>query len=257
MYTCTDVNEAVRIFTEKVQSVLDSLAPVKTVQVRTNYAPWISKTTLEMMKERDTAQHRATITKLDTDWAYYCQLRNQVTRVLKTEKSEWRIHKLKTMGKDSGLVWSNLKDWFGWQKQGPPTKLLSNGNIYTKPKDLTKIMNEHFIAKIAKHVSNLSPPQDDPISPIRRMMNFKQCSLVLKPLHPDQVDKIICDLKPKNSCGLDTIDSRILKLGKNQMLPAITHIVNLSISTQTFPKQWKEAKIIPLHKKKDTTLPDN
>ena len=90
VYSCTDVDEAVRIFTEKVQSVLDSLAPVKTVQVRTNYAPWISKTTLEMMKERDTAQHRATTTKLDTDWAYYCQLRNQVTRVLKTVKSEWK-----------------------------------------------------------------------------------------------------------------------------------------------------------------------
>ena len=39
-------------------------------------------------------------------------------------------------------------------------------------------------------------------------------------------------------------------MGKNYLLPSITHIVNLSITMKKFPTDWKVAKIVPLHKKK-------
>ena len=56
---------------------------------------------------------------------------------------------------------------------------------------------------------------------------------------------------------MDTLDLKILKLGKNLIAQAITHIPNLSISTKTFPQAWKVAIVIPLHKKKDTLSPEN
>ena len=40
-------------------------------------------------------------------------------------------------------------------------------------------------------------------------------------------------------------------------MPALTHIVNLSISLRQFPSYWKNAKIIPLHKKDDQLNPKN
>ena len=55
--------------------------------------------------------------------------------------------------------------------------------------------------------------------------------------------------KKSKSCGLDCIDSYILNLAKEELIPAITHIVNLSIMERKFPSQWKFAKVIPLHKK--------
>ena len=107
--------------------------------------------------------------------------------------------------------------------------------MFSKPADLTRIMNEHFVGKIEKHVSSLDPPQGTPIEPIRKMMRGKTCSLELKPVHPDQVKQIIVNMKASSSCGLDSIDMRIIKLRLEQMLPVITHIINLSISTETFP----------------------
>ena len=88
-------------------------------------------------------------------------------------------------------------------------------------------------------------------------MNSRDCQLQLKAVFPHEVDKIISELKKKSSCGLDTIDAKIIKLGNVQLLPAIAHIVNLSISMQTFPEIWKVAKIIPLHKKKDRMDPEH
>ena len=60
-----------------------------------------------------------------------------------------------------------------------------------------------------------------------------------------------------SSFGLDYIETKNIKLIKPEILPAIVHIVNLSISTQKFPTPWKRAKIIPLHKKGDLLDPKN
>ena len=49
----------------------------------------------------------------------------------------------------------------------------------------------------------------------------------------------------------------MLKLIKNEITPALTHIINLSISQQTFPQSWKKAKVIPLHKKNEILYPKN
>ena len=41
------------------------------------------------------------------------------------------------------------------------------------------------------------------------------------------------------------------------IIPALTHIINLSIETSTFPKNWKYSKVIPLFKKDDPLNPKN
>ena len=43
LYACENLNEAVKIFTDNLTSILDELAPVKTFQVRKHYAPWLSR----------------------------------------------------------------------------------------------------------------------------------------------------------------------------------------------------------------------
>ena len=64
------------------------------------------------------------------------------------------------------------------------------------------------------------------------------------------------NLKNSKSCGLDNIDTYILKLTRKFIVPALTHIFNLSISTQTFPKAYKVAKVVPLYKGKECETTD-
>ena len=73
----------------------------------------------------------------------------------------------------------------------------------------------------------------------------------MKSVHPDTVKKVILSLKNSKSCGVDNIDTFIIKLMVNEILPAVTHIVNLSIQQSAFPSLYKIAKIIPLLKKDD------
>jgi hypothetical protein len=83
------------------------------------------------------------------------------------------------------------------------------------------------------------------------------CSFKLASIHPDDVLKILSNVKKSSSCGSDEIGSCVLKLIKHEITPVLTHIINLSISHQTFPVLWKHAKVIPLHKKDEMLYPKN
>ena len=63
LYMCEDVDNAVKLLSDKITFILDTMAPMKTVQIRKKYAPWLSKTTLDLMKERDKLQKLAVETR--------------------------------------------------------------------------------------------------------------------------------------------------------------------------------------------------
>ena len=73
----------------------------------------------------------------------------------------------------------------------------------------------------------------------------------------NQVLKTIQSIKPTTATGVDYIDNKTLKLVAREITPALTQIINLSISTNTFPSLYKWSKVTPLLKKNalDPILP--
>ena len=129
--------------------------------------------------------------------------------------------------------------------------------MFSKPADLARIMNQYFVNKVRNLRGNLPDNPGNPLTLVSNLMRNRRCSLKLSSVHPDQIIKIISSLKSSSSCGLDSIDTKIIKLVKHQLLPVITHIVNLSISQRRFPCTWKVAKVAPLHKKEEVIYPKN
>lgn len=60
----------------------------------------------------------------------------------------------------------------------------------------------------------------------------------------------IHSLRNKPSEGSDGINTELLKLSLPVTLSYITHIINLSLGTNTFPSAWKKALIVPIYKRK-------
>ena len=85
LYMFVDLNQAAQILTEKLTSVLDLLAPVKTIQTRTRYVPWLTPETKTAMKGRDAVQVNAPVSQHADDK----NLRNTVTTRMRAEKSCW------------------------------------------------------------------------------------------------------------------------------------------------------------------------
>ena len=70
-----------------------------------------------------------------------------------------------------------------------------------------------------------------------------------QPITNDIIEKIIDNLKSKSSHGHDGLSTKLLKSIKAAISTAITHIINQSLNTETFPDNLKLAKVIPIHKK--------
>ena len=111
--------------------------------------------------------------------------------------------------------------------------------------------------KVQDILANMPPPASDPLRKLKSLMLNRQCSFGLVAVHPDQVDKIISSQNNSSAFGLDQIDTSIIKLIRSEILPAVTHVINLSISTRKFPTDWKKSKVVPLHKKEDPLNPKN
>ena len=172
VYMTEDTESAVNMVTKKLTAIIDVLAPIKTIQTRTHYAPWLSKATKKKINERNSAQKKAARTNLESDWKEYKKKRNKVNSILKTEKTTWQEKKVSEFGSDSSSIWKNLKRWLCWSKGGPPSKLIDEGIIYTKPADLARVMNLLFVNKVQKLHQKLTHNPGDPISLVQEAVHL-------------------------------------------------------------------------------------
>ena len=82
-------------------------------------------------------------------------------------------------------------------------------------------------------------------------------SFSISQISEDFVYKELCKLNPNKSTGIDGIKSRFLKDGANVIKSVITHIINLSIKTNTVPDELKFAMVKPLYEKNSRLEVDN
>ena len=66
------------LLSDKIRFILDAMAPLNTIQVRTNYNPWLSDLTKDMIKKRDILHKRAIDSGNVFDWNEYRRIRNDV-----------------------------------------------------------------------------------------------------------------------------------------------------------------------------------
>ena len=111
--------------------------------------------------------------------------------------------------------------------------------MISKPEKVAEAQNEYFLEKIRDIKADLESTSSDPLEFVASLMKGRKCSFSFKPVFPDEVGAIIGSLKISKSFGLDSINTFIVKLVQKNIVPAITHIINLSLKSKTFPKMWK------------------
>ena len=153
---------------------------------------------------------------------------------MRAEKKSWEQQKLDNTQHSSSTLWQNVKSWLSWGDSGPPSKLFHDGVIIGKPARIATVMNEYFINKVLQLRERIPAAAADPMGTLREVLSNRQCTFTLKPVNPDEVKEIIAGLKNTKSTGMDYIDTWVIKLVAAEILPALTHIVNLSISQTEF-----------------------
>jgi hypothetical protein len=169
VYMCGDASEAARLLSVNLNSVLDRMAPVRRIQVRHNFAPWVTPACKERMAARDSAQKKASESRSDADWTDYRRIRNSVTRMVSKAKLQWGRIKMQSCVSDPAACWKNVRSWLGWTSTSSPTRLYSGSQVESSPAKMAAIMNSYYIQKVADIRAALPPPSVDPLATLRRM----------------------------------------------------------------------------------------
>ena len=81
-------------------------------------------------------------------------------------------------------------------------------------------------------------------------------SIFIAPVVENEVHSLILNLK-SNSPGWDSVSATIIKSAERTILKPLTHVLNLSVTTGTFPSEMKIARVIPLLKTGDPMVLTN
>ena len=110
-------------------------------------------------------------------------------------------------------------------------------------------MNEFHLEKVHAIKEQMPLAVGDPCSELREMLGGGVAeSFSLASVTPDTVLKTGRRMRKSKSMGKDDIPADLFLLALPHMLPAVTHVYNLSLSQGKFPSMWKFSKICPLFK---------
>ena len=263
--SCRDVDVAAELLTSKLVDTLNVHAPWIVFQQRKNFKPWITPETVEMMAKRDKLKEEAkAMDNSDPSqaelWGQFRRLRNQVNNRTKQEEMMYKKSKAQQCEGCPKKTWGLAKRLMNWDAPGPPCQLEveENGRItlFTKAKDLAKIMNEFFIWKVQNIVRGLRDVPTN-LDGCKKIMQDRNLSLSLKFVTVEKVKKLLGSLKNKTSTSIDQLDNYSVKLAADFIAKPLHHIISLSIMQKKFPACWKLTKIVPLHKKKSPLKREN
>ena len=164
-----DLDECVQLFTNKLNIILNVMVPLKRIQVRSNYAPWISDNAKSLIRDRNEAFRIFSTTNSVHDWNYYKFIRNRVTNILRKEKNDWQKAKLND-SLHSPSMWKYVRNLIGCTPSNPPQKIIYQGTLYQKPTELCQVMNKFFFEKIESLLQKIPESKKDPLENVKKML---------------------------------------------------------------------------------------
>ena len=264
-YKLSNSNEAWAFIKETVTQVLNKMCPLKLFHIK-NYRPdWMTNELIEQIKDRDYFYRKAKSTRDVDDWRIARFLRNRTNSNIRQAKRDFVLDELKQNQNNPKKFWKVIREIIPSDKSDRQSDiLLKDAGIKLDREEVAHYINNYFVnvgkVSLSNNVSddfnspNSQSLQDaTPESTLSSDLALKQ----FEELNKIEVLKVIKEINISKSSGLDNISSFIIKELFEILLPKVTYLFNLSIRTETFPREWKSALVIPIPKTGDLTSVKN
>jgi hypothetical protein len=209
--------------------------------------PWMTQHLLIQMNIRDQLKESNLLDE-------YKAQRNFVSSQVEKTKKDY-FNKLVTDKKDTAAIWRAINT-------------ITRKNDTKSPNSAADItpdsFNTHFLSLAQNIIQSAHSPQTptDYVCPPaltsfcqERLGNNTTFNIPLIAEH--EVGKYITNLKNKKTMGLDNVPAFLLKIALPYITESLTYVYNLCIKTNVFPHAFKNAKIFPLPKTKDSCNPND
>ena len=260
-----DPNLNYEILDTTLKAAFEKHIPVKLVKFNKHKHKlnnWITRGILRSIRFRDKLYRRMINTKnnlslrdtLKANLSSYNKILKNLIRNAKKDYYESCFRKFKD---DIKKTWDTIKLIINKNKkpQCIPEFFLVNGSRVSDINVIVEEFNKYFTDIGINLYENIDSPKDYSFQDYLRTPSAN--TFCFKKVSESEISKIIDDLKPKSSCGVDGISNKILKYIKTLILYPLTLIINQAIETGIFPDKLKLAKVIPIYKKNEDYLFEN
>ena len=265
------MEEAAAILDDRINGQHDHFFPLKTVKKHPKFIYKPSQDSLDAIKQKKKLHRRfkaknQKVLESNCDkcgicnkcmhanlaWCEYQKQRNLTTKITKANKKENLLNDLKAKSSKNDLkgIWQSIK-----LAANLPTNS-SNQNSTKDGKINASNLNEHF-CKIGPKLKASIPIYTDISYEDFMVNNHIHCTLnSFESVSSIVIESYIKSLSSSKSIT-DYIPLKVFKAITPILLPSLTHIVNLSLSTGNVLDIFKIASVTPIHKGDDPNDPNN
>lgn len=258
IYEYTDVNEATCYLINTITNIIRSHTTLITLSNHKRLLkPWMTTGMLRCLRNRD-AMHKKLKDSPDNAILKitYKRYRNYCTKIIKKLRRDYDKSELIEAGKDNRKIWQIIKRVTNTEPpKNPSTDLLANS---ASPQRLVDTINEFFVG-IGKNLADVFTHHSDMRDPLR-ITNSTPAplhSFVMVDTDEREVEALLMSLKTDAAIGWDNISTKFLKRYKEFLVPPLTYLFNLCLSTGVFPLYLKKAIVHPIHKGGNRTCVNN
>ena len=238
-----DLTTLVNHYNDKLSQLINEHAPEQTRLVSLRKpTPWIREDIKEEKQKRRRLERKWRRTKLKVDEQIYKTQKNKVTAMLDGYKIKYYSELVQQKAHNPREFFKILTKLLHTKEETPyPPNISEN--------ELAKEFGEFFEGKIKSIRDYLdSLPVDAQYQNTEEESKTNTVMEEFRILSEDEVRELIKESPSKHS-ELDPIPTHLLKDCKEEVLPAITKIINLSLQLGDMPMSEKRAIIKPLLKK--------
>ena len=225
-------------------AVMDNHAPAVLKEIKqTKSDPWypsIKDELRDAKQRRRQAERKWLNSGLTIFKQIYSKAKNFVTSLVRKAKSSYLCSKISEC-QSSKQIFSITNNLLGKVKTTPlPTNIPMI--------QLLDAFFDYFISKVTKIGNDLDSMSANVSSSALQTNACDNIFSAFRQVSEEEVRKTILKSKP-TTCPLDPIPTPLLLEFLDELLPTITHIMNLSLASGDFPSTFKTAVVRPLLKK--------
>lgn len=248
---CDNVDEAVRVFYERMYYILDVCVP-KVGMKRRRFPPWFTSDIILDIKLKNYHSYRRHISVYHSE--QFKVIRKRLKYKTRMAYNRYLHCTENSLKYDLNNLWNFVKSRKGASLSSSCFK--SQGGVVAESRDIAQGFADHFqsvfdTAPVNDNVNNLIS-LEEAASGNQRGNIFSVGQISVR-----DVELAINKLKSKKSTGPDDIPSYIYKACKEFLIYPLLIIFNLSVQTGAFPTAFKNSKTIPLYKSGDKQLFSN
>ena len=148
--TVSDVNDALDLWYNLLNDVVDKHLPKKSKRVRAASNPWLNNDIKNHMSIKDYLHRKALRSNDGRDWGEFKLYRNKVTSMVQKAKEKYCKQSVFKCNGDSKKLWKTLHDILPSKESPTPSTITVDGDVYTSNEDIAHAFNKHFSSVATK-----------------------------------------------------------------------------------------------------------